>query len=97
MNNFQSSDNSISEVEAIYKIVLRNLQHHNYAQLFSEAKPVIIQEAQNLLICSQLSTTQKQLLFDSLKLLKLENNQIILKIADGFPTEKDNFNNFKAS
>ncbi len=96
MNKFQSSDNSISEVEAIYKIVLRNLQPHNYAQLFPEDRPIILQEAKTLLLCSELSNHQKRLLFDSLKSLKIEDYPISVKIADEFQTEKNNFNNFKA-
>ena len=59
MNEIKPRENSISEVEAIYKIVLRNLQPHNYAQLFPEAQPVILQEAKTLLLCSALSNQKK--------------------------------------
>lgn len=96
MNNNQLSNNSISETEAIYKIVLRNVQPHNFVQLLPEAQSVILQEAETLLLCSELSTRQKKLLFDSLRSLKIDDYQIPIKIADEFQTEKTNFYNIKA-
>ncbi len=97
MNDIKPSENSISEVKAIYEIVLHNIQPHNYAQLFPEAQPVILQEAENLLVCSELSARQKQLLYDSLKSLKIEDYPIPFKIADELQTEKKNSGNIKAS
>lgn len=96
MNHIKPSENSISEVEAIYKIVIRNLQPHNYAQLFPEAQPVILQEVETLLLSPELSTHQKQLLFDSLESLKIEDYQIPFKIVDEFQREKTNSNIIKA-
>ena len=96
MNDIKPSQNLILEVEAIYKIVLRNLQPHNYSQLLPEAQPVILHEAETLLLCSELSLRQKQLLFDSLNSLKIKNYPIPFKIADELQTEKKNSHNIKA-
>ena len=92
MNDIKPNENSISEVKAIYKIVLRNIQPHNYAQLLPEAQPVILQEAETLLLCSELSTRQKQLLFESLESLKIKDYPIRFKIADKLQKEKNNSN-----
>ena len=73
MNNFKSSKNSVSEVEAIYKIVLRKLQPHNYAQLFPEAQSIILQEAKTFLLFSELSIHQKRFLFESLESLQKDS------------------------
>lgn len=90
MNNIKQSQNSISEVEAVFKIVFRNLQPHNYARLLSEAQPVILREAEILLSCSQLSTSKKQLLLESLKLLSIRNYPMPFKLSHELQTEKSN-------
>ena len=86
MDSSQHSQNSISEIEAVYKIVFRNLQPDNYAHLMLDARPVILNEATNLLSCSELSTSKKQLLLKSLQLLRLKNHQIPFKLAHELQT-----------
>lgn len=60
----------MTDIEAIYKLVLRNLQAQNYAELLPEAQEAMLREVNCLLESPQLPDHQKKQLSLSWRLLK---------------------------
>ncbi len=59
----------MTDLEAIYIIVLRNLAPHKYASLLPEAQEAMLREAETLRRCRELPEGKKRQLSDSLLLL----------------------------
>ena len=60
----------MTDIEAIYKLVLRNLQAQNYAELLPEAQEAMLREVNGLLASPQLPDHQKKQLSLSWRLLE---------------------------
>ncbi|MGK7872484.1 MAG: hypothetical protein AB4426_04000 [Xenococcaceae cyanobacterium] len=61
----------MTDLEAIYIIVLRNLAPNKYAELLPEAQEAMLWEAETLSRCPQLRENQKRQLSDALQLLNI--------------------------
>lgn len=73
----------MTDLEAIYKLVLRNLQAHNYAELLPEAQEAMLREVHRLLESPQLPDHQKKQLSLSWQLLQ-QCDQSLGKASNGY-------------
>lgn len=61
----------MKDLDAIYKLVLRNLEAHNYAKLLPEAQEAMLREARSLISHSELPESSKKKITISLEILQL--------------------------